>query len=79
MDHGKHIKHLNEFRATMVAERQSLAKALSAKKGRTAKARDEFVAVQEAIEAIDRALLDAHPIRNKSKPPAKTSARLQAD
>jgi histidinol-phosphate/aromatic aminotransferase/cobyric acid decarboxylase-like protein len=55
---SEHIKHLKEFRERAVAERRRLAEALSAKKGSTVKARDDFVTVQGMIEAVDRALND---------------------
>jgi hypothetical protein len=61
---NEHIKHLKEFRERAVTERRRLAEALSAKKGSTAKARDEFVAVQAMIEGIDRAIAD----ESKPKP-----------
>jgi hypothetical protein len=58
MDQNKHLQHLSDFRAAVVDERRRLAKALSAKKSRTEKARKDFIAMQETIEAIDRALAD---------------------
>ena len=58
MDQDKHVQHLNDFRAAIVDERRRLAKAMSTRKGRTEKARKDFINMQETIEAADRALAD---------------------
>jgi septal ring factor EnvC (AmiA/AmiB activator) len=70
MDQDKHVEHLNDFRAAIVDERRRLAKALSAKKSRTEKARKDFIETQETIEAIDRALADERDVASRSKSPA---------
>jgi hypothetical protein len=57
-----HVKQLVAAREKLVADRRELAEALAKpfERGHT-DSRDKFVAVQMAIEAIDRALQDEQP------------------
>jgi len=58
--HNEHIKKLIAARRQVVAERRQVADALSEpyKKGHTENMRTSFIAVQNTIEAIDRAIDD---------------------
>jgi hypothetical protein len=69
----EHAKQLSAAREKLVAERRQLAETLAKphERGQT-DVRAHFVAIQETIEAIDRALHDEQP----AKEPALPGSRL---
>jgi glutamine amidotransferase PdxT len=60
----EHIEELRKARSALVSERRSRAKALVIPGARTSTALMSFIEVQQAIEAIDRA------IKDEKSPPA---------
>jgi hypothetical protein len=65
-----YVRQLVEAREQAVEARRTLVAALAEpyERGHTEQLREEFIKLQEAIEAIDRALADEHRIAGKSDP-----------
>jgi hypothetical protein len=71
----EHARQLTAAREKLVAERRQLAETLAKPHERgQADVRAHFVAIQETIEAIDRALQDEQP--QPTKGPVVTGPRL---
>jgi len=71
----EHVKQLSTAREKLVAERRMLAEMLAKPHERgQADVRASFVAVQTAIEAIDRALQDEQP--QPTRGPVRTGPKL---
>jgi hypothetical protein len=66
----EHAKQLSAARERLVADRRGLAEALakSYERSNTDSMRSSFVAVQAAIEAIDRAIKDEQPTKGPAIP-----------